>query len=382
MDFRGHLRLPDDAGIGIPVLLCLDDIFVVISSGGDELGAWRADDVVVERLHSNQFAIELDGEPAVFVAQDALGFAYDGILAIESLQERLTKRRVFKRSKRKRSAEDAETAVEASSAAQTEDVASTPEPAAGVAEPKFTIAPEPIWTPPPTPSAPSVSAYSAPNVPVPHPVRPVAEPDLAPERRFESEDFDAPPPDARVSYPQAEKPAPPAVESFVPPAVSAEPEYELEEVTAAERGAESFRSDEDSSEGADSEPEIEYDEYVLPVAGVVDIFASSIPAEQVPEVVVEPPDDDGVEMAATEVEVDRSVPTDGVVRSHGHGAVRELSERSGTRERRRSLFGRGKRARAHDHVYGDPKTIGGLTRQVCDICGHVTFSGEDAYQGW
>jgi len=96
VDFRGHLRLPDDAGTGIPVVLRVDDIFVIISAGEEELGAWRADDVVIERIFSNQLAIDLDGEPMVFVAQDALGFAYEGITTIEELQARLTKRGVFR----------------------------------------------------------------------------------------------------------------------------------------------------------------------------------------------------------------------------------------------------------------------------------------------
>lgn len=212
----------------------------------------------------------------------------------------------------------------------------------------------------------------------------------------------------------------------VEPTGEAEPEYEIEEVTAAASGADWSRPDEDSSPIADPEPEIEYDEYVLPTAGAVDTFASSTPDEQVPEAVVESTDDDvgDVEVPAASVQVDQSpeqdvhqspltddvtaepisaepqredpqpqgpqpgeltseAPTDEAVHSNGHG-VRALPQGAGVPDRRRSLFGRGrdKKAPAHDHAYGDPKTIGGLTRQVCDICGHVTFSGEDVYQGW
>ncbi|MEX0757612.1 MAG: hypothetical protein WD204_06650 [Acidimicrobiia bacterium] len=181
--------------------------------------------------------------------------------------------------------------------------------------------------------------------------------------------------------------------------MSAGPECEPEEVTAAAKGA--VQSDEDSA--TDPEPEIVYDTYVLPVAGAVDVFASSMPAEQVPEAVVEPAVDRSpaadIEQSplADELTAEPSfgqqeskspepgesisdVP--GVVRSNGPGAVRDPSERSGTWDWLRSLFQRGKRAPAHDHVYGDPKTIGGLTRQVCDICGHVSFRGEDVYEGW
>lgn len=458
VDFRGHLRLPEDAGTGIPVLLRLDDIFVVISSGDDELGTWRADDVVIERIFSNQFAIELDGESMVFVAQDALGFAYDGISAIEDLQERLTKRRVFKRSKKKpKPAESAsETVAEPSEeavpqkapVAETAD-APTDEP---VEDPVLAVEPSPIWSPP-TASAPTpTGAVPAPDfeVSAPEPVK----------RRVEAETSDPRPDDVRVSYPQPSTPPPPAVEAFTPPATPAPeadtapspapqeaavpaeppptpreepdlvesseaPEFEIEEVSAAATGA--TWADDVAVEVEADEPEIEIEEYVVPSAGAADMFTAPPPeisdevAEEPaalttpeqrdePEPETEVPDSeqpaaatrsaaegrhvaDEEDVARSDADTstaDRSEEDAGVeeaVVSNGHrksvkGGTGEQD--SAKRERRHSLFGRSrdKKVPPHDHQYGEPKTIGGLTRQVCEVCGHVTFSGEDVYQGW
>jgi hypothetical protein len=329
VDFRGHLRLPEDAGTGIPVLLRLDDIFVVISSGDDELGAWRADDVVIERIFSNQFAIELDGESMVFIAQDALGFAYEGISAIEDLQERLTKRRVFKRSKRKpkrvESAPEIEPGTDISQEVEVRDeavayAAEVPaeEPAEQPAEepaeePVLASEPKAIWSPPAA-SAPPIRTQAVPEpdfeVSVPEPVK----------RRIESETSDPRPDDVRVSYPQPSAPPPPAVESFAPPSTPAPepdaseptlpreapvpeesvsapseeadsvvsshaPEFEIEEVSAASTGA---TWDEDLPAGVEpDESEFEIEEYVLPSAGAADMFTA--PAPQIEDEVEEAP---------------------------------------------------------------------------------------------
>lgn len=459
MDFRGHLRLPDDAGTGIPVLLRLDDIFVVISSGGDELGAWRADDVAIERIYSNQFAIELDGEPMVFVAQDALGFAYEGIIAIEGLQERLTKRRVFRRSKKK----DKPAAVEqetvepaAMQPAETQHVPALPpsappvpsveettwEPVAtdDAEEPIPSSHPAPIWTPP-SAAWPSRPAPSVPSDPQPDFEPAIPEPT---ERRVASDDADTRrPEDVRVSYPQRERPPAPAVETFVPPVEPDEPaierhepsrpapvsraedapaevqpaeapEYEIEEVAPAASGV-SWQADDVSFDEVESD-EIEVEDYVLPSAGAVETFNPPAtqpdpePAPARPEPAPEPPEpagfesvpvtrdvseaDETAEIAETELPAAPSAPEsppespaeepDVAAASNGHHKLDELEEDSSRRERRHSLFGRSrdKKVPPHEHRYGDPKTIGGLTRQVCEICGHVTFSGEDVYQGW
>ncbi|HSJ28558.1 MAG TPA: hypothetical protein VLB67_10130, partial [Acidimicrobiia bacterium] len=69
--------------------------------------------------------------------------------------------------------------------------------------------------------------------------------------------------------------------------------------------------------------------------------------------------------------------------ANGHGRTRHLAKPE-KRSLRPSFLTRSKDKKIpeHDHEYGEPKTIGGLTRRVCEICGHVTFSGEDVYHGW
>jgi len=424
VDFRGHLRLPEDAGAGIPVELRLDDIFVIITSAGNELGAWRADDVVINRIFSNQFAIELDGESMVFIAQDALGFAYEGISAIEDLQERLTKRRAFKRSKKKK--------VEApSEEAPAQATAPAPsEPAVDEDEEQHRR-PQPIWSPPSITATPTPAPSHEPSVP--EPIRELVEAEPSE------------PLDVRMSYPQPSVPPTPiAAESFVPPSSDAdastpaprrvepaphsapepasrtvepaakseprsEPELEIEEVAAAATGA-TWLDDPAATEDV----EIEIEDYVLPAAGLSDTYTAPFPAPAAAEsgpAEVGAVDDAGGdeelgtppapseaenftrtrmwETAADEPGASQAaeVPTTPAVQSNGHGAVREFAtddDAPDRRVRRHSLFGRSrdKKVPPHEHRYGDPKTIGGLTRSVCEICGHVTFSGEDAYQGW
>ena len=65
------------------------------------------------------------------------------------------------------------------------------------------------------------------------------------------------------------------------------------------------------------------------------------------------------------------------------------TQRSGRHARnasksRSSLFGRKKsrEPEEHEHRYESSKTVGGITRRVCAICGHVSFAGEDVYQDW
>lgn len=419
MDFRGHLRLPEDAGAGIPVELRLDDIFVIITSAGNELGAWRADDVVIDRIFSNQFAIELDGESMVFIAQDALGFAYDGISAIEDLQERLTKRRTFKRSKKKKKKVEA-----ASEEAPAQATAPAPsEPAVDEDEERQLRRLQPIWSPPSVAATPTPAPPHEPSVP--EPIRELVEAEPSE------------PLDVRMSYPQpSAPPAPIAAESFVPPssdastparvwvepephsapepasrtvepAAESEPELEIEEVAAAATGA-TWLDDPAATEDV----EIEIEDYVLPAAGLTDTYTARFPspaaAESGPAEVRAVDDAGGDEEVGTppapsEAEnltrtgmwsadepgasQEAEVPTTPAIQSNGHGAVREFAtddDAADRRVRRHSLFGRSrdKKVPPHEHRYGDPKTIAGLTRSVCEVCGHVTFRGEDAYQGW
>ncbi len=49
---------------------------------------------------------------------------------------------------------------------------------------------------------------------------------------------------------------------------------------------------------------------------------------------------------------------------------------------KRRLFGRSRGDQQHDHEYLESKTVGGITRRVCSVCGHVSFAGEDLYEEW
>lgn len=443
MDFRGHLRLPDDAGTGIPVVLRLDDIFVIISVGDEELGAWRADDVEIERIFSNQFAVDLAGEPMVFVAQDALGFAYEGITAIEELQARLTKRGIFRRSRKKDKQADSAVA-ELGDAQSGEAVPDEPAPApppsrrpaaelvSHLAHPEVADAVVPDLQPVPAPASSSLwtpaNAKAAPSEEA-NPAEHVANA-LPTESRTRPASGERPA-DTRVSYPGASPPPPPAVEPFVPPAIpdaepepeleiesepaaepEPEPELEIEEVTAASSGVP--WGDVDFEPQPEPAPEIEIEDYIPATAGEVDTFFApqSVPEQVVTEPEVAPEIADVAEgpeeVPESAAEPEPDVPEDpsepeavtGIVEDRDHDepiqsevvaaqVARPTDEASSTNghkaEKRRSfLFGRGrdKSVSAHDHTYGEPKTIGGLTRRVCNECGHVTFSGQDVYQEW
>jgi hypothetical protein len=52
------------------------------------------------------------------------------------------------------------------------------------------------------------------------------------------------------------------------------------------------------------------------------------------------------------------------------------------KSKRRGIFRRQKGETAHDHDYQESRTVGGITRRVCSVCGHVSFAGEDLYEEW
>ncbi len=97
MDFRGRLRLPEDAGSGIPVDLRIEDVYLELWAGTEELGTWRLEVVGAERVNGNLFALNLDGEFMQFLADDPLGFAYEGVEYVEEIGARLRKRKPWKR---------------------------------------------------------------------------------------------------------------------------------------------------------------------------------------------------------------------------------------------------------------------------------------------
>lgn len=93
MQFRGQLKLPGQSTSGVSVDLRVDDIFLELHSNGEMLGRWRLDDVSVERVVSNEFNLIFDDERLLFLADDALAFAYEGLTTIEQVSAKLRKKR-------------------------------------------------------------------------------------------------------------------------------------------------------------------------------------------------------------------------------------------------------------------------------------------------
>ncbi len=270
VQFKGRLRLPDDTGGGIPVDLRIDDIFLVLVAEGETLGEWRMDDVGIERVFSNQFLLDLEGEAMVFVADDPLGFAYEGVAEIEAISERLDKR--WRSRKKKRRGGSAATVVDAdrvdAGRAKERRTAAAESPSVSAVEPAPAPSPEPVEsTPPPLPPEvqPPVPALGEPaETQAPDPVlsdssptaeSPVVEGGVAP---------DAP---AQV----AQSPEPGDAEPVVP-APTVEIEVDRGEETApAEQAAAVLPADDGGPSDADlptvfTEPEYEVEEVVVPAA--------------------------------------------------------------------------------------------------------------------
>jgi hypothetical protein len=461
--FKGRLRLPSDPGEGIPIDLVIEDVFLSLDSGGEDFGEWRLDTVEVKRLFSNQFSLLLDGEEMVFIADDALGFAYDGLSAVEDVQNRLTKRRVFK----SRRTPKKKTVAGRPDAPEADEHPATPEPAA---EPETRPdVPMPEVVPFFPESAPSftdsvaestvVDESIAPVVPQPIEIAdtppmveppPIPSPAPAPEQpaaSIEAPATDGPPtvPESPATLPTGESPEPfgedddelviedvsaygyvPMASGLVdepvrsdrsPPAeaeaeaeAEAADEIEIEEATQATgavlrelhplgepaRAAEPPQPSTPApteirqmGEPPESEPvpaaetgtpeptEPDVGEFTEPVPepSVVPLPSGEAPSfaqwssngKAPPESAIEPDQ-------PTDGSDDRSAPQTQKPGRHARGSGKSRS----------SLFGRKKsrEPEAHEHLYESSKTVGGITRRVCAICGHVSFAGEDVYQNW
>ncbi len=101
-------------------------------------------------------------------------------------------------------------------------------------------------------------------------------------------------------------------------------------------------------------------------------FAARVSEAAEPEVEAEAEVEVEVEPDARAAEPQTRIP-----QSSGRHTQEESKARS-------SFFGRrkSKEPEPHDHIYESSKTVGGITRSVCSVCGHVSFSGEDVYQNW
>ena len=126
MEFRGRLKAPGDPGEGIAVELRLTDVFLELGSEAEELGRWRLDEVAIERVAGDLFDLTLEGESVVFVAADALSFAYEGVGYADEIRAKLKKRR--RRKKRQPSESLLERLQESPEAPPSEPEPPAPEP--------------------------------------------------------------------------------------------------------------------------------------------------------------------------------------------------------------------------------------------------------------
>lgn len=83
MHFRGSLSVPDQPGNGLAVDLAIDDRHLLVTSGGENLGHYPLNQTQVERLTGDRFRLTIGNEVLYFHADDALGFSYEGMPAIE-----------------------------------------------------------------------------------------------------------------------------------------------------------------------------------------------------------------------------------------------------------------------------------------------------------
>ena len=481
MLFKGRLRLPSDPGEGIPIDLELEDVILSLVSEGEDFGEWRLDKVEIRRLFSNQFALLLDGEEMVFVADDALGFAYDGLTFVEDVTGRLSKRRLFKgRKSSKRQPSEVEPEPEAADVALPIDQERIPDVVPFFPEPVESAAPgidaaiveaprapvgrqmsdlvgdepedaevvsmmHPIEVAPAMPGeitpdmfAPQsdvpelgveavepapVTAAEAPaaiSEPVPS-VREAVSPaaDLADgddeEAELVIEDVAAygyvPPVATRSAAveptaptPRADVPIEPIVEEVESPAARAAEVHPLGEVASAPvvpAGTASLTEDsvgESPSTEQLADPDTDGPTIELDVG---DFEEEQIPAalrptlEEMP--VAEPHPEEIKDFAWSSnghAEVSEVAASNGVDSPNGEVADEpddaSQTQKSGRharsegRSKSGSLFGRRKsrEPEAHEHRYESSKTVGGITRSICAVCDHVSFAGEDVYQGW
>ncbi len=447
--FKGRLRLPSDPGEGIPIDLELEDVFLSLDSDGEGFGEWRLDTVEIKRLFSNQFSMLLDGEEMVFIADDALGFAYDGLSAIEDVQSRLSKRRMFKGRKTPKR-RDAVDDVEATDDDELPDqpvvrpeepmpevVPFFPEPsspsfAESVAESALVdesiapVAPRPIEiadaTPPEPPleqpAEPAAASRPAemPEVQVPRaeavsqqPPPPAAA--ATPESVFDDDDLVIEDVAAYGYVPPVAAPMPAALPETPELAVSpAERELEIEEVhvegAAAASGAvlrevhplgepeAAPRKPMPESHPLGDEPaapaaELEQPSEPEPSPAVADTSSIPLPPDDRPSFAQWSSNGRANARQLEEVFEDREAPHEASPADPHSERPDPQTQKPGRHARssgksKPSVFGR-KRSREpeeHEHRYESSKTVGGITRRVCAVCGHVSFAGEDVYQGW
>ncbi len=398
-----------------------DDIYVIIISDQETLGEWRMDDIGVQRLFSNQFLLDLAGEEMVFIADDPLGFAYEGVGHIDETSQRLSKRRRFRKKKARPQREVAEV------------VDADREEAARVKERRrysFEAAPMPaVEAEPATPAFEPAAAASLPPA-VEQPV------EAGPEDHEEAGAGAAPiyeqmfeEPAAEVDEVAPETTVPPPPTPLEEPATRPEPEIEgaleIEEVVPLTTAA--FLEPSTSPNGQPTaSPHVASEPEPVPVVAerVSDVFEDDLVIEEVDGVsmsatfesavtprpvlpVIEPtePSPDSIEdeaetpvgedgeaeleelfpappraeepFAPAAIEPEPEPPVELVPMEPVDVDAEHRSRREGRLRRRRR-----EEEPVHEHHYQEKAAVGGIIRRVCSECGHVSFGSRDIYEPW
>lgn len=72
--FEGSLRMPEEHGPGLSVVLDLDQERMSIRAGSTQIGSWSMGDVGI-RGEDDGFHLRVDGEEIVVTLEDEAGFA-------------------------------------------------------------------------------------------------------------------------------------------------------------------------------------------------------------------------------------------------------------------------------------------------------------------
>ncbi|MGQ0848274.1 MAG: hypothetical protein ACT4OP_04035 [Actinomycetota bacterium] len=173
MQFKGSIRAPGERGVGVQVVLVVDDYHLEVRRHDDLLGRWYLADVEVVRDIAERFTLYLGNDEMEFLADDALVFAYDGVTRMQEGWLNAQK----KRRRRRRAAEQAAKLKDDGTTTGSVMVEEKPEPIerarpveksrkrkpaeselsrrlASLSEPKVTrdlLESEPMWEAPPEP---------------------------------------------------------------------------------------------------------------------------------------------------------------------------------------------------------------------------------------
>ncbi len=79
MKFDGEIKFPDVDHPGVPVAFLIGDSQAEIVLDGEPLGRWSLFDVQASRLVGQAFEVDLDGTKITFLAKDPIDFAYRGV---------------------------------------------------------------------------------------------------------------------------------------------------------------------------------------------------------------------------------------------------------------------------------------------------------------